>query len=299
MAQPGHPMLIHASGQPGDAITSVDPARAGWEHLYFEVRELASGGTWRWTTGEHELGLVVLGGTCSVRSNRGEWSAIGERRDVFSGLPYALYLPRQTDFTLTADTACTIAYAWCAVTTDHPARLITPADVGIEIRGGDNMTRHINNIIPPGFPCERLVMVEVYTPSGSWSSFPPHKHDVHQVDASGKLIEADLEEVYFYRFDSPDGFAYQRVYTDDHSTDEVFLCRDCDLVLVPYGYHPVAAGPGATTYYLNFLAGSAQSLTASDDPRFAWIKQSYSSVDPRVPAYPVGEYPRPPRTDWS
>jgi 5-deoxy-glucuronate isomerase len=130
-------------------------------------------------------------------------------------------------------------------------------------------------------------MVEVYTPGGNWSSFPPHKHDVHRVDANGTVVEADLEEIYFYRFDRPEGFAYQRVYTDDRSTDALLLCQDCDVVLVPHGYHPVVAAPGSTAYYLNILAGSAQSLAASDDPQYAWIKQSYTGTDPRIPIYPV------------
>lgn len=279
-------LIIHpASGD--DTIVGVDPTRAGWDYLHFAARQLAPGTTWRWSTGDHELGLVVLGGRCAVQSNRGDWPVVGGRRGVFDGLPHALYLPRRTEFVLTATEPCEIAYGWCESEGDHPARLITPEDVAVEIRGGDNVTRQINSIIPPGFDCERLVMVEVYTPGGNWSSFPPHKHDVHRLDPEGTLVEADLEEVYFYRFDRPSGFAYQRVYTDDRATDELLLCQDCDLVLVPHGYHPVVAAPGSTAYYLNFLAGSAQSLAASDDPAYAWVKQSYSSTDPRIPIYPT------------
>jgi 5-deoxy-glucuronate isomerase len=298
MANPSQSLIIHPSDHDDGVVMHIDPAIAGWEHLHFEVRQLHPGATWEWDTGDNELGLVVLGGTCAVRSNRGEWPQVGERQNVFSGLPHALYLPRHTTFVLTATSPCEIAYAWVAVDADFPARLITPVDVGIEIRGGDNMTRQINGIIHPGFPCGRLVMVEVYTPAGNWSSFPPHKHDVHREDADGTLIEADLEEVYFYRFERPGGFAYQRVYTSDGTTDELLFCRDCDLVLVPHGYHPVVGGPGATTYYLNFLAGSAQSLTATDDPTYAWIKDTFVTTDPRVPVYPVGHYPRPARTEW-
>ena len=90
-------------------------------------------------------------------------------------------------------------------TSDHAPKLVTPADVTVEIRGGDNATRQINSIIPPGFACHRLVLVEVYTPGGSWSSYPPHKHDIHKADAAGNLLEADLEEIYYYKLDRPGG----------------------------------------------------------------------------------------------
>ena len=158
-------------------------------------------------------------------------------------------------------------------------------------------TRQINAILPPGFDCQRLVVVEVYTPGGNWSSYPPHKHDVHRVDATGALVEADLEEVYFYQIAPPEGFAVQRVYTDSSSPlhqagapiDTVLLPQHNDLVLVPGGYHLVASPPGYTTYYLNILAGSAQSLANAEDLRFAWVKHTYRAKDPRVPLYPVNQ----------
>ncbi len=288
MQQSPRSLVIHPSDTRDGVVVRVDPAAADWDLLHFEARQLAPRAIWSWQTGGNELGLMVLGGTCAVRSNRGSWESVGGRANVFAGLPHALYLPRETNFSVTALSPCEIAYAWCAAEKDYPARLITPEEVGIEIRGGDNVTRQINSVIPPGFPCDRLVMVEVYTPAGNWSSFPPHKHDVHRTAADGSLIEADLEEVYFYKFERPGGFAYQRIYTDDRSTDELLLCQECDLVLVPYGYHPVVAAPGSMAYYLNFLAGSAQSLAASDDPNYAWIKESYTGTDPRVPLYPTG-----------
>ena len=153
----------------------------------------------------------------------------------------------------------------------------------MEIRGGGNATRQINSMIPPGFDCQRLVAVEVYTPSGNWSSYPPHKHDVHRQDEQGNLLEADLEEIYFYKLDRPEGYAYQRVYTADGSRDQLVLARSNDVVLVPEGYHPVVSAHGYTTYYLNFLAGSAQSLANTDDPDYAWIKAQWQTQDPRLP----------------
>ena len=262
----------------------ITPRAAHWDHLSFAARQLPLGRTWNFETEENELALVVLGGICEVTSNMGNWSDVGRRPDVFSGMPYTLYLPPGTRFTVEAKSErLDIAYGWCTAKEEHPARLVRPQDVEIEIRGGDNVTRQINKMIPPGFPCSRLVVVEVYTPSGNWSSYPPHKHDEHLVDEEGNIVEADLEEVYFYKIDRPEGFAYQRIYTRDQKIDELILVRDSHLVLSPFGYHPVVAGPGYNCYYLNMLAGSAQSLTATDDPDYAWVKATWKEKDPRLP----------------
>lgn len=217
-------------------------------------------------------------------SPRGARPQVGRRPNVFAGMPYALYLPPETSFRVRAlSEVLDLACGSCPAAGGHEARLVTPNSVAVEIRGGGNATRQINSLFPPGFDCHRLVAVEVYTPPGNWSSYPPHKHDVHRVDDAGRLLEADLEEVYFYKFDQPQGYALQRVYTADARLDEVIVARDSDVVLVPEGYHPVAAAHGYTTYYLNFLAGSAQSLANADDPDHAWIKQTWTGRDPRVP----------------
>jgi 5-deoxy-glucuronate isomerase len=278
-----------------DVIVSVDPERAGWDFIHFQARRLAAGQNWSFAPGPYEIALVVLGGSLGVTSNRGAWSSIGARASVFDGLPEALYLPRDSELTVWAETDCEFGVAWVPAAREHPARLVRQSDVSIEIRGGDNVTRQINGIIRPGFDCDRLVVVEVYTPGGNWSSYPPHKHDVHQRDAAGRLVEADLEEVYYYRLDRPEGYAFQRIYTDPASPlaragapiDAVVMLRDNDLALIPEGYHPVTSAPGYTTYYLNVLAGSAQALTAVDDPAYSWVKESYRGRDPRVPVYPV------------
>lgn len=289
-------LVVHpgASAEPG-VIVEVLPEQAGWEHIHFQVRSLAAQQLWASATGEHELAIVVFSGTIQVESDRGRWQQIGERKTVFSGLPSALYLPRQTAFKVTAEVASEFAVAWTRTDQDHQPRLVTPRDIEIEIRGGDNATRQINSILPPGFPCQKLVVVEVYTPGGNWSSYPPHKHDVHKTDQAGKVVEADLEEVYFYKLDPIEGFAFQRVYTDPESPlhqagfpfDATVLARNNDAVLIPEGYHPVTSAPGYTTYYLNVLAGSAQSLANSEDPRYAWVKGQYQSRDPRVPLYDI------------
>ena len=276
-------LLVRPTAARGEYLR-VTPERAGWEHLSFAARRMARGERWQEETGANEYGLVVLGGTCAVRSSRGGWDRIGRRPDVFHGMPYALYLPRDTEFEVEAlSPDLDIAYGWCRSEGEHPAQLVTPEQVQIEIRGGGNATRQINSLFPPGFNCHRLVAVEVYTPPGSWSSYPPHKHDVHRVSPTGEILEADLEETYFYKLDRPDGYAIQRVYTSDGRLDEVMVARQNDVVLVPEGYHPVASAHGYTTYYLNFLAGSAQSLANMDDPDHAWIKQTWTTRDPRVP----------------
>ncbi len=276
-------LQILPHGETGEYIR-VTPETAGWEHLSFAVRLMHRGDEWEVASGSCEYGLVVLGGVCSVRSSRGDWPVLGRRPDVFSGMPYGLYLPPETRFRVKAESDhVDLAYGWAAAAGQHSPHLVTPEDVAIEIRGGGNATRQINSIFPPGFACERLVAVEVYTPAGNWSSYPPHKHDVHRVDATGRLVEADLEEVYFYKIVPEQGYAIQRVYTSDARLDETIVARNNQAVLVPEGYHPVAAAPGYTTYYLNFLAGSAQSLANSDDPVHAWIKDSWRDKDPRVP----------------
>jgi len=250
----------------------------GFEFLSFEARKLEPGASYSGETGVNELAIVVLGGTCSVKSSRGEWQRIGKRATVFDGMPYTLYLPVNTAFTVTADTNCDLAFCYSKAEEEFPAQLVTPDDVGIEIRGGGNATRQINSMLPPGFAAHRLIVVEVYTPAGSWSSFPPHKHDVHNPPG-----EVDLEEIYYYRIDRPEGFAIQKVYTPDRRIDETITVHSGELVLIPEGYHPVVAAHGYNVYYLNALAGSARSLAASDDPDLVWVRDTWQDKDPRVP----------------
>jgi 5-deoxy-glucuronate isomerase len=197
---------------------------------------------------------------------------------VFDGLAYTLYLPIDVEYRVTADTDCEMALCSCPATRSFPARLITPDQVRVEVRGGGNATRQISSILMPDAAADRLIVVEVYTPAGNWSSFPPHKHDIHNPPA-----EVDLEEIYYYKVDRPDGYAIQRVYSYDGSRDATLTVRDGELVLIPDGYHPVVAAHGYNIYYLNALAGSARSLAASFDPHYAWVMDTWKEQDPRVP----------------
>jgi 5-deoxy-glucuronate isomerase len=288
-------LLIQPQQFPDDPglLLSITPAQAGWKLISFQVRQLATGQSWSFETGSNEFALVNLDGRYAVHSSRGDWSGIGGRRSVFEGAAHALYLPRETELTVTAELGGQFAATWVPSDEDHEPWLIRPEDVASAIRGGGNVSRQINDLLPPGSPVHRLVLVEVYTPSGNWSSYPPHKHDVHIEDADGRLLEADLEEIYFYKIDRPEGYAYQRVYTDASSPlhlagypiDALVRAADNSAVLVPEGYHPVVSAPGYTSYYLNVLAGSAQSLANQDDPRYSWVKETYQAPDGRLPLY--------------
>lgn len=287
-------MLVKSAddGSAGE-FARVRAEQAGWDYLNMSAYRMDKGQTYSDNTRDNENAIVILGGVCNISTSDGDFKQVGRRPDVFSGMPYALYLSRNKDFTIEALTdGLEIASCWVPTDEDHPTQLVTPDMCPVELRGGGNASRQINGILPPGFDCHRIVCVEVYTPSGNWSSYPPHKHDVHREDADGNLLEADLEEIYFYKLNYPDGYAYQRVYNDDRSIDGVMMAQQHDAVLVPEGYHPVVSAHGYTTYYLNFLAGSAQSLANSDDPAYSWVKDTWTFQDPRLPIVHMGMEPK-------
>jgi len=250
----------------------------GYEYLAFANVKLSADGWHEGDTAERELAIVVLGGRCSVESARGEWRNFGSRAHVFDGRPYTLYLPPHTRFRVSTEAGCDLALCYARAEEEHEGRLVTPEEVQVEIRGGGNATRQIHHMIRPEFPAHRLLIVEVYTPAGNWSSYPPHKHDVHNPPH-----EVDLEEIYYYRIQRPEGYAIQKVYTADRRIDATLTVRDGELVLVPEGYHPVVAAHGYDVYYLNALAGSARSMAASDDPDYAWVRAGWREKDPRLP----------------
>lgn len=269
-------------------LLGVTPESAGWEFLDFTIRRLPEGSDWRDRTDGREACLVLLSGECVVELEGGGRFKLGPRADVFDSYPHAAYLPSGTSFRLTAAKTSELADGRAPSSLSLEPRLIRPADCGLEIRGGGNATRQIIDIMPPGFPADRLLVCEVYTPSGNWSSFPPHKHDEENFP-----VEVDLEEVYYYRFSNPDdGFGYQRVYRADGTRDELFRVVDGDLVLIREGYHPFVACYGHHAYYLNFLAGNPgarRSMAASDDPRFARFRENWPAPDPRLPLLPKPE----------
>jgi 5-deoxy-glucuronate isomerase len=279
-----YPLLMKSSQAKEGIYQEILAEDAGWEFLNFNARILKKGQIWKGFTGENEYGIILLSGDYSVKTDQGNWKTKNGRKHVFDGIAHTLYLSRNTEFELTAESEILdIALGWCETTEDHPAQFKEPTKSVIEIRGGDNATRQINSLIEPGFDCQRLVSVEVYTPSGNWSSFPAHKHDERILDNDGNLIEARLEETYFYKTDKPQGYAIQQIYTGDRSLDEIAVARNNDVVMVPKGYHPVVAGHGYNIYYLNFLTGSDQSLANTNDPDHEWIYDSWSGKDSRIP----------------
>lgn len=229
------------------------------------------------TRGE-EAAFVFLGGRCTVDWGEGSRS-IGQRKNVFDGFPYCVYLPTGHSVTFKAETTCEIAECRVPSVAKLQAKLITPKDVVSSLRGGGNASRQIVDIIRPDFPADKLVVIEVYTPGGNWSSVPPHKHDVHNPP-----VEVDLDEIYYYRIDRPrEGFALQRLYSPDLSSDVTIRAQDGDAVLVRSGFHPVVAGPGYNVYYLNFLAGSSRTLAVTEDPNHVWLKSTWKNLDSRLP----------------
>ncbi len=259
----------------------VDPASASWSYLSFRIERLRDGERVSRQTDGEEIALVPLGGRCAVESDGERWE-LGERESVFDGMPWALYLPRDTEYTLVALGDVEVAVSGALADEQLEPRLLTPDEVEIEVRGSGNATRQINHIIKPEFPAQRLLVVEVFTPAGNWSSYPPHKHDEDR--PPGEVV---LEEVYYYRIPSepPGAFAVQRLYSPQHGTDLTETVRDGDIMLVPHGYHTTAAAHGYDLYYLNGLAGDRRSMASADDPALAWIRPAWANLepDPRVP----------------
>jgi 5-deoxy-glucuronate isomerase len=251
----------------------VTPESAGWSFLHFGVGR----GTFSAETGDVEIALVVLGGRCTVEAEGERWE-LGGRDTVFDGLPWALYLPRDTAYRLEGEAELGICGARCERRREPV--LVRPEDVEVEVRGAGNATRQINHVLKPEFPAERLLVVEVFTPAGNWSSYPPHKHDEDR--PPGEVV---LEETYYFRTAKPEAFAVQRLYSPRHGLDVTETVRDGDLMLVPYGYHTTAAAHGYDLYYLNALAGERRSMAAADDPALAWIRGAWADLepDPRVP----------------
>lgn len=258
-----------SAGEQG-LLVQTTPSEAGWEYLSFEVRRLAKKKGWAGETGGQEAALVVLGGRITLRLEgeaASETWQMGERMGPFDGLPWSAYLPPRARFSVETLEGADIGWATAPAEGRYPARLVPPGGVRVEARGEGTTARTIHHILPPEFPAERLIVVEVLTPEGHWSSYPPHKHDLENLPHENKL-----EETYYYRIDPPQGFALQRIYTHDGRWDVALVCEDGDLVLVPEGYHPVSAAAGYNCYYLNAQAGPTRAWLVNDDPAHAWVK---------------------------
>jgi 5-deoxy-glucuronate isomerase len=269
------------------------PERAGWRYLSFESRIVGPGGLRIAGAATGETCLVVQSGRgVGIGDDDGHHWGLPGRESVFTDLPSALWLPDGRQLTVTVDQPpagerATIAIARAPRSgrdgvASEPIPIL-PADIVVETRGAGNATRQVNHIVAPSFPGDRLELVEVLTPSGNWSSWPPHKHDVDEMPG-----EAVLEEIYHYRFARAGGRGIQRLYRLDRSRDAFFEVRDRDVVLVTDGYHPFVAVHGDDAYYLNALAGDRRTMACSFDPDLDWVRATWDAMapDPRVPLVP-------------
>jgi 5-deoxy-glucuronate isomerase len=249
----------------GNAVT---PESAGWDYVGFEPLLLQPGEVAERANGERECCVVVIGGRVHVRSEHGDWRDLGGRTSPLEGAPDAAYLPPGTSFTVTGAGEAEVGLCFApanggAEPRDLPASAVVP-----ETRGHGAHERTINAILMGDEEADSLLVCEVYTPPGHWSSYPPHKHDRDALPE-----ESFLEETYYFRIDPPQGFGLQRVYTDDRSLDETLSVRDRDTVLVPRGYHTVSAPPGYAVYYLNVMAGPTRAWAVANDPDHEWTLQ--------------------------
>lgn len=261
------------------AWVTVTPDSAGWRYLSFRVARSSFTGE----TGPEEIAIVPLSGACRVEAEGKTWELEG-RASVFEGMPSALYLPRDTRYRVEASAGVELAICGALCDRRREIVLIRPSEVEVEVRGAGDATRQINHLLKPDFPAERLLVVEVFTPGGNWSGWPPHKHDEQR-----PLEEVVLEETYYFRTAKDEAFGFQRLYSPSRDIDVTVAVADGDLVLVPFGYHTTCAPPGYDLYYLNGLAGDRRAMTASDDPAFAWVRGSWEGMptDPRVPLIPA------------
>lgn len=269
---------------------TITPELAGWTYVGFSVQVLAAAEVITITADAQERAVVPLSGVVTALVE-GEEIVFGGRDSVFDGLGYTLYVPRDTEISLTSAHGAEFALASAPATTRHSVRLVTPNDLRVEARGGGNASRQVATPISPSFPADRLHLVEVWTPGGNWSSFPPHKHE-H--DHEG---EAELEEVYYYRLRDPEsGWAFQRAYSPERDFELVETVRDGDICTLPWAYHTTVAAHGHDLYYLNVLAGPApeRTLQAFQDPALAALQNRWPELGPdsRVPFVP--RYPENP-----
>ena len=248
-------------------VLEVTPQSAGWNHVGLRVVHLADGQRHAGFEAARETCLVLVAGTADIVAGNETFAALDGRASPFEDrAPGAVYVPAGIDYAVTARGPVELAVCTAPGSTTRAPRRIDAAQMSREVRGSGTNTRYVRNILPQTEPADSLLVVEVITPGGHWSSYPPHKHDT--AAAGG---ETALEETYYHRLHPPQGFAFQRVYTDDRSIDEAITIEDGDVVMVPRGYHPVGAAHGYDLYYLNVMAGPERRWLFRNDPEHEWI----------------------------
>ena len=246
------PDLLHRPFGAHGKVHEITPASAGWRYVGFSLYRLRPGEIASELTGEREVMLVMVEGKAAIAGAKRDWGVLGERMSVFEKIPpHCLYLPTGCKWTAEAKTDCVIAVCSAPGKGGHEARLIGPDGITLTKRGEGTNTRFINNIAMENEDyCDSLLVTEVFTPAGHWSSFPSHRHDE---DDFPRITY--LEETYYHRLNPADGFGVQRVYTDDLQLNETMAVHDGDVVCVPRGHHPCGAPFGFEMYYLNVMAG--------------------------------------------
>ena len=248
-------------------VTEVTPVSAGWSYVGFALHRIDVGETVAAETGTREVCLALVSGKARLAINGKDLGEIGARMSPFDGAPWAAYAPAASRYALTATTPLVLGVCSAPGGGGYPAKLIPPGTHSQIARGKGSNTRYVTNIMPEDDgSAHALLVVEVITPGGNTSSYPPHKHDRDALPA-----ESYLEETYYHRFNPPQGYGFQRVYTDDRSLDEVVLIEDGDVVTVPRGYHPVATVHGYDSYYLNVMAGPKRVWKFHNEPQHEWL----------------------------
>jgi 5-deoxy-glucuronate isomerase len=279
--------LLIPAGTAADGVDAlvITPERAGWTYCGLRVARLEAGGSRTLATGGGELAVVPLAGSATVEVAGRRFELEG-RASVFARVTDWAYVPIGAEVTVSTERGAELALASARAERRFEPAYVAAADVPVEIRGAGHATRQVTNFLAPGVfdDVDRLICVEVLTPEGNTSSYPPHKHD----DTPGSL--ANNEEIYYFRLGrsgstetSGEGFALHRTYTEDGSIDETVTIRDGDAFLVPRGYHgPCVATPGYPLYYLNVMAGPnpERTMAIADDPAYAWIRGSWDGMDP-------------------
>ncbi len=238
--------------------------------LDFSLLKLAAGETYKAETPGREILAVILGGQATYEVNGTVFEKVGGRPNVFNGRPHSVYIPAEAAFSIRADgpveTALTSAPSDAANILPY---VIGPAQVATGVWGAANFKRNYHQILTtasqPDLPARRLLAGETFTPSGNWSTYPPHKHQEDNLPR-----EAFHEEMYYFRVNPADGFGICHYYTEE-GEEENFTIRDNSICMMPRGYHTVVSAPGYTTYYLWFLAGNQRIQGSVDDPQFGWV----------------------------
>jgi 5-deoxy-glucuronate isomerase len=251
-------------------VSHITPQNAGWSYVGFDLHKLKSGETVSGETGEREVCLVFVTGRGTAEAGGKALGSLGGRTSPFEGKPWSVYIPERSNWRVVAETNLELAVCSApGLGGGLPVRVIAPESLGQEVRGKGTNTRYVTNILPESEPADSLLVVEVITPGGHTSSYPPHKHDQDSLPA-----ESYLEETYYHRLNPPQGFAFQRVYTDDRSLDESMAVEDGDVVMVPKGYHPCAACHGYDLYYLNVMAGPKRTWKFHNAKEHEWLMKA-------------------------